>query len=409
MDGPNAASPPAAGEAEGSPAEMVAAALRAAEEQLERLGRELPEIEILEQQTRGEAARHEQRRAQAADRLTAVQSGNDAESAELTEAVSQLVMLTRRSAMMKSQVDVLIGKQKALTRFRDHLTTLTAALTTASGWVPADLSHDDATGSHPAPGWRLARDPRRAGGHPARHRPCHARRAAQSLANIMLQAQIVERLVSSDPEAALREASALVTVVLHALDATKTFIFNVRPWSSTTSGSCPRFDGWRATGDTRPAVPIEFESTAWIGVSRPTSRAGLFRVVDEATGFFASREPSRIKVTLTWEPASLAACVQAATWRRPCSCWRRPGTPGRAGPGGEGSARTGRRSAPGTRGDDPRATGGRRGSPGAPAACRAGPPSGGLARHRAARALAEHRARLGDERRRVDVTLALPS
>ena len=410
MDGPNAASPPAAGEAEGSPAEMVAAALRAAVEQLERLGRELAEIEMLEQQTRGEAARHEQRRAQAADRLTAVQSGHDAESAELNEAVSQLVMLTRRSAMMESQVDVLIGKQKALTRFRDHLTTLTAALTTASGWVPADLSHDDGPGVIPLPvGVSRAilaaqEDMRRDIARAMHDGP------AQSLANIVLQAQIVERLVSSDPEAALREASALVAVVLHALDATKTFIFNVRPMVLDDLGLVPTLRRLARDRGHEAAVPIEFES---IGVDRRLEielETGLFRIIDDATRGFASREPSRIEVTLTWEPASLAACVQAAYVAETVLMLApAEGLPVEPGRGAKGRREQG--------GDLPPALAAMIREQRADDEARLAPPppaEQGLPVaawrdiEQRARSLSIE-ARLGDERRRVDVTLALPS
>src|SRR4029079_10185475 len=52
---------------------------------------------------------------------------------------------------------------------------------------------------------------------------------AQSLTNIVLQAQIVERLLGRDPEGALGELRLLVSMVQQTLDATKTFIFDVRP------------------------------------------------------------------------------------------------------------------------------------------------------------------------------------
>ena len=75
--------------------------------ELEGLARELAEIEMLVGQSRTEAGRHEQKRAQAADRLAGL--GTGAPAADLAEANAQLVTLTKRAAMMESQLDVLAG------------------------------------------------------------------------------------------------------------------------------------------------------------------------------------------------------------------------------------------------------------------------------------------------------------
>ncbi len=298
------------GEADGAdatPGEAVAAALEGADEQLERLGRELAEIEMLEQQTRGEATRHEQRRAQAADRLAAIQ-GRETEPDDLREAIAQLVTLTRRSAMMESQVDVLAGKQKALTRYRDHLASLAEALRTAAEWAPP--AGGDMAGL-PLPA-TLSRailsaqeDMRRDIARAMHDGP------AQSLANIVLQAQIVERLVRQDSDAALREAGALIEVVQHALDATKTFIFNVRPMVLDDLGLVPTLRRLARDRGHEAAVPIEFDS---VGSDRRLEidlETGLFRIIDEATMGYVTREPSRIEVSLAWEDTSLTARVEA--------------------------------------------------------------------------------------------------
>ena len=88
---------------------------------------------------------------------------------------SQLVLLTKRAALMESQVDVLEGKRRALNRYRDALTVYVEALT-AFGDVPlAQRSAKttpklvaDTSGVPPAVS-RLA--PGRAGGPPSRDRP----------------------------------------------------------------------------------------------------------------------------------------------------------------------------------------------------------------------------------------------
>src|SRR5204863_1481617 len=52
---------------------------------------------------------------------------------------------------------------------------------------------------------------------------------AQSLTNIVLQAQIVERLMAGDPDRARNEVKLLIGMVQQTLEATKSFIFDVRP------------------------------------------------------------------------------------------------------------------------------------------------------------------------------------
>jgi two-component system sensor histidine kinase DegS len=290
--------------------ERVAVALAGAEEQLERLGRELAEIEMLEQQARGEAARHEQRLAQAADRLAAAQSRPDADSNELQESVAQVVTLTRRSAMMESQVDVLAGKRTALTRYRDHLAILIEALHAAPQQAAAAGSPeapDDA--SMPATVSRAIlsaqEDMRRDIARAMHDGP------AQSLANIVLQAQIVERLVAREPEAALLEAGRLIEVVQHALDTTKAFIFSVRPMVLDDLGLVPTLRRLARDRGRASKVPVEFDS---LGPDRRLDielETGLFRIFDETTVAYLETAPARVSLSLTWEPSSLAARVQA--------------------------------------------------------------------------------------------------
>src|ERR671939_1215822 len=110
------------------------------------LDSELNEIDMLIAQARVEAARHEQKRAQTADRIKAVSSGR-ADPAELVELNSQLLGVTRRAALMEAQVKVLEGKRKSLVRFRDSLARHAAII---DGGGEYALGPDSATGE-PAP------------------------------------------------------------------------------------------------------------------------------------------------------------------------------------------------------------------------------------------------------------------
>jgi hypothetical protein len=92
-------------------------------EDIAALDRELAEIELLVGQARAEAARHEQKRVQATEKLASPDPR--ASVAETTEAYTQLVTLTKRAVLMESQVDVLEGKRKALARHRAAIVAIT--------------------------------------------------------------------------------------------------------------------------------------------------------------------------------------------------------------------------------------------------------------------------------------------
>ena len=80
------------------------------------LDRELTEIDMLVGQARTESARHEQKRVQAADKLS--------EAKDPAEAYAQVLLLTRRAALMEAQVDILDGKRRALARHRDAIAAI---------------------------------------------------------------------------------------------------------------------------------------------------------------------------------------------------------------------------------------------------------------------------------------------
>ena len=123
---------------------------------------------------------------------------------------------------------------------------------------------------------------------------------AQSLTNIVLQAQIVDRLMSRDPEKANAEVQQLIAMVQRTLDATKTFIFDVRPMVLDDLGLVPTLR--RASRDRarRANVAVEFES---VGVDHrlPVElESGLFRMLDDALAAHVAKKPDTLSLKLDW-------------------------------------------------------------------------------------------------------------
>jgi signal transduction histidine kinase len=318
---------------------------------------ELDEIELLISQAKTEAARHESRRAAAAEKLLAAAGGasgaNGAASngtaangagngagKEVADLANQLVTVARKAALMEAQVDLLEGKRKSIARLHDVLARDAAEVAAlhAGGSDASGVATGNGSGSgggafagHGSGGAleALDADARLGGGEGTigaldvaeggavppgvarivlsaqedlRREIARAMHdgPAQSLTNIVLQAQIVERLVAKDPAAAATEVHALTAMVQRTLDATKTFIFDVRPMVLDDLGLVPTLR--RATRDrgARARVKVEFES---VGVDRRLSadlESGLFRMLDDALAAHVAGRPERLALHLDW-------------------------------------------------------------------------------------------------------------
>jgi len=300
-----AATPEPAPEAPTGSLDALAASLAA---ELEGLARELDEIGLLVGQSRAEAGHLEQKRAAAAGRLEGLARGA---GPDLAEAASQLAAITRRASAMESQVEVLDGRQRTLERHRDSLEQVRAALATLGGTSgsPDDGSPagggpevPEATGGAGAPTASAMNRVVLAAQEDLRRDIARAMHdgPAQSLANITLQAQIVERLIERDPAAARGEVRELTAMVQRTLDATKTFIFDVRPMVLDDLGLVPTLRRVARDRSRRTGVPVEFES---LGADRRLPmelESAVFRVADEAVAALAGGHPERVAMTLDW-------------------------------------------------------------------------------------------------------------
>jgi two-component system, NarL family, sensor histidine kinase DegS len=302
------APPTASSSAEPSAATSASSALEGLTERARReaeiLDRELAEIDMLVAQARTEAQRHEQKRAQTAERASASQDA---------QAWAALVPLTRRAAVMEAQVDVLEGKRKALARFREALGGYLDGMSSAGSAVASlagsdqDLPGDGATMTPAMSRVVLGaqEDLRREIAREMHDGP------AQSLTNIVLQAQIVERLVMRDQHQAGIELRSLIAMVQQTLEATKTFIFDVRPMVLDDLGLVPTMRRAARDRGRRAKVPVDFES---MGTDRRLPmdiESAVFRILDEALAGYLAQSPKRCMIRLDWASEALEASIVA--------------------------------------------------------------------------------------------------
>ncbi len=268
------------------------------------LDKELGEVDLLIAQARTEASRHEARRSNAADKVAGLPSAHDIK--DRLEQTAALVALTKRAALMETQVEVLDGKRRALARYRDavadYLESLRAAGDQAMGG--ADRAGDEPMAPAMARLLMGAQEDLRREIARAMHDG-----PAQSLTNIVLQAQIVERLVRKDPEAAAGEVQQLISMVQQTLDATKTFIFDVRPMVLDDLGLVPTLRRATRERSRRAEIPVEFESMGQDQRLPMDLESGLFRMLDEALAGYLGEAPDQVTMKLDWSDRLTADVV----------------------------------------------------------------------------------------------------
>ena len=239
---------------------------------------------------------------------------------ELSELANQLVAVARKSALMEAQVDLLEGKRKSGARLYETILAHAEQARTVAG-LPNGGVGDDGGGAGSGPGGGTGtgvagvagieeggpmppgvsrmiltaqEDMRREIARQMHDGP------AQSLTNIVLQAQIVDRLMTKDPDKAGAEVQQLIGMVQRTLDATKTFIFDVRPMVLDDLGLVPTLRRAPRDRGRRANVAVEFES---IGVDRrlPVElESGLFRMLDDALAAQVAGRPDRLAMKLDW-------------------------------------------------------------------------------------------------------------
>jgi hypothetical protein len=107
------------------------------------------------------------------------------------------------------------------------------------------------------------------------------------------------------------ELRQLVQMVQQTLDATKNFIFDVRPMVLDDLGLVPTLRRSTRERGRRAHVPVEFES---LGADRRLPmdvESTVFRILDEALTAYLGAGPERVLVRLDWEGDELGAHLAA--------------------------------------------------------------------------------------------------
>src|ERR1700694_4166107 len=134
---------------------------------------------------------------------------------------------------------------------------------------------------------------------------------AQSMANLVLQAEILERLITRDPQLVVKELADFKNGVRDVLDDTRRLIFDLRPMTLDDLGLVPTLRKFVNEFGQRAAVNIQLrvvgEETRLPGALEPT----LFRIIQEALSNARKHaHGTSVEVVIGFQPKSVSAVVR---------------------------------------------------------------------------------------------------
>lgn len=134
---------------------------------------------------------------------------------------------------------------------------------------------------------------------------------AQSLTNLILQAEICQRLLKKDPRRAEEELENLKGAVNKTFQATRAFIADLRPMMLDDLGLVPTLKRYIATWTDKTGIPAEFSFTGREHRLPGYSEVTIFRAVQEFMNNAASHaNPSRVLVSLSLDGTTAQITVE---------------------------------------------------------------------------------------------------
>ncbi len=201
------------------------------------------EVEMLIRQSRGETETLARRELQVSNRLRQIESNLDSYSREeIREIYTAAREAQMRLFLMRSQVEQLEQKRTTFQQYTQQLEKLRSVFDTLDSAPPPEPPLPEAPAAV-SPPINSQQTIIRIIDAQEKERQILARQMhdgpASSLSNLVLQAEVVERLFNLDPAQARAELSALKTAVNTTFQRTRDFIFNLRPMMLDDLGLLP--------------------------------------------------------------------------------------------------------------------------------------------------------------------------
>ena len=275
----------------------------------EQIAQELKEIDILIQQSTTEVERLAHRNSELESRLRQIESNFDTVPRADIQGIYNAVRREQgRLFMMRGQSETLQTNRQGLDRYQKLLDRivelfgqydpLTARATSFEpGVLPGQSMVVRVIEAQETEKQRLAR---------LMHDG-----PAQLLTNVILQAEICQRLLESDPARARAELENLKAEVNKTFQRTRTFIADLRPMMLDDLGLVPTLRRYVRIWSEETGIEAEFTASGGEQRLPPYAEVTIFRVVQEAlenAGKHAT--PSRVQVSLRLDGQVAHALVE---------------------------------------------------------------------------------------------------
>jgi len=266
------------------------------QQEYNRVQQQLKEIEMLIQQTSLEVDRLSQRNAQTTNRLKQLEMHFDTvPRSEIQEVYNAAQDAQKRLFMMRGQLEKLQSDQQNYQRYALHLKQLLDAVgATQLGETPA-----------PAAAGVLPETPTvvRIIEAQEQERQRLVRQMhdgpAQSLTNLILQAEICERLFDNDSARARSELGNLKNAVTSTFQKVRDFMFDLRPMMLDDLGLIPTLKRYVTNFVEKSSIATNLIITGTEQRFAPYREVAIFRVIQELlTNARLHAHASRIQVTL---------------------------------------------------------------------------------------------------------------
>jgi len=134
---------------------------------------------------------------------------------------------------------------------------------------------------------------------------------AQSMANLVLQAEILERLMARDPALVSKELVDFKSGVRSVLDDTRRLIFDLRPMTLDDLGLVPTLRKFLKDFTDKTSIVAHLQVTGEEGRLPGTYEPTLFRIIQEATNNVRKHaRASSVDVSVAFSPRSVVASVR---------------------------------------------------------------------------------------------------
>ena len=266
------------------------------QQEYDRVQQQLKEIDMLIQQTSGEVDRLSQRNAQATNRLKQIEMHFDtAPRSEIQEVYNAAQDAQKRLFMMRGQLEKLQSDQQNYQRYALHLKAVLEAAGTAEPVQPAAPAGSETVSQTPtvvriieAQEQERQRLVRQMHDGPA-----------QSLTNLILQAEICERLFDSDSTRARSELVNLKNAVTSTFQKVRDFMFDLRPMMLDDLGLIPTLRRYVANFTEKTGIATNLTITGVEQRFAPYREVAIFRALQELlTNARLHAHATRIQVAL---------------------------------------------------------------------------------------------------------------